>query len=280
MNVLVTGASGFMGTNIVPIFKKIHRVFTPERDELDLFDLEAIKQYLEGNSIDVVIHFANPNPVKYANLDTTDKMFENSMRMFMNLYHLRNCYKRMIYIGSGAEYDKRFDIINVKEDDVFKRMPIDSYGLAKHISNKLIQLSDNIFNCCVFGCYGPGDFNNKFITHCINCCKTGSEITIKQDCKFDFLHVYDLGRYLLWMIDADLKHKMYNASSGHHMYLSEIANIVKEEMKSDLPIVILKDGYNLEYTANGERLFSESGLRPKVSIEEGIKIQIESQKDD
>ena len=80
------------------------------------------------------------------------------------------------------------------------------------------------------------------------------------------------------MIDNDLQHKMYNASSGHHMMLSEIAEIVKKEMNSDLPIVILKDGLNLEYTANGERLFNESGFRPKISIEEGIRMQIESQR--
>ena len=186
----------------------------------------------------------------------------------------------MIYIGSGAEYDKRYDIVNVKEEDVFDRMPVDPYGLAKHIANKLILLSENIYNCCVFGCYGPGDFNNKFITHCINCCKTNDKITIRQDCKFDFLHVFDLGKYLLWMLEHDLKHKMYNASGGKHLFLSEIAQLVKQQMHSDLPIVILKDGLNLEYTANGERLCSESGLRPEISIEEGIRIQIESQKND
>ena len=280
MKILVTGASGFMGSNICPILEKNHLLFKPEREELDLFDRESIKNYLLNNNIDAIVHFANPNPVKYVGIDTADKMFEDSMRMFMNLYYLRDLYKKMIYIGSGAEYDKRFDIVNAKEDDVFKRMPVDSYGLAKHIANKLLLLSDNIYNCCVFGCYGPGDFKNKFITHCINCCKTSDKITIKQDCKFDFLHVYDLGKYLLWMLEHDLKYKMYNASSGKHLYLSEIAKLVKEQMHSNLPIEILKDGLNLEYTANGERLFRESGLRPEISIEEGIRIQIESQNND
>lgn len=280
MNILITGASGFMGTNICPILERRHVLFKPERDELDLFDRESVKNYLIGNKIEAVVHFANPNPVKYAGIDTADKMFEDSLRMFMNLYYLRDCYRKMIYIGSGAEYDKRYDIVNVKEEDVFNRMPVDAYGLAKHIANKLIRLSDNIYNCCVFGCYGPGDFSNKFITHCINCCKTSDKITIRQDCKFDFLHVYDLGKYLLWMLEHDLKHKMYNASSGRHLYLSEIAGIVKQQMHSDLPIVILKDGLNLEYTANGDRLFSESGIGPDISIEEGVRIQIESQKND
>ena len=74
MNVLITGASGFMGTNIVPIIKSKHSVFTPEREELDLFDRETIKTYLCDNKIDAIIHFANPNPVKYAGIDTADKV--------------------------------------------------------------------------------------------------------------------------------------------------------------------------------------------------------------
>lgn len=280
MNILVTGSTGFMGSNIVPIFKKRHVVFTPNRQALNLFDRDSILSYIKDNSIDVIIHLANPNPVKNQKCDSFDRLFEDSLRMFMNLYSLKDHYKKMIYIGSGAEYDKRFDISNAKESDVFNHLPVDSYGLAKHIMNKLILLSDNVFNCCVFGCYGPGDFKNKFITHCINCCKSSDKITINQDCKFDFIHVFDLARYLLWMIDADLKHKMYNVSSGQHLYLTEIAEIVKKEMHSSLPIVVLKPGFNLEYTANGERLFKESGFKPNISITEGIKIQIKSQSKD
>ncbi len=277
MNILITGSNGFMGSNIVPILRKKHTIFTPDRHSLNLFNRDEILSYLKNNSIDVIVHLANPNPVKNQKDDSFEKMFEDSLRMFMNLYSLKEHFKKMIYIGSGAEYDKRFNISNAVESDAFNHLPIDSYGLAKHIMNKLILLSNNIFNCCVFGCYGPGDFNNKFITHCINCCKNSDKITINQDCKFDYIHVYDLGRYILWMIDSELKYKMYNVSGGHHLYLTEIAEIVKKEMNCYIPIVVLKNGYNLEYTANGERLFAESGFRPAISINEGIKIQIKSQ---
>jgi len=48
-------------------------------------------------------------------------------------------------------------------------------------------------------------------------------------------------------------------------------------MKADVPVIILFPGMNKEYTASGKRFFTESGISPKISIEEGIRIQIDWQ---
>ena len=45
-------------------------------------------------------------------------------------------------------------------------------------------------------------------------------------------------------------------------------------MNSNLPIVLLKDGLNNEYTASNDRLLSEF-KKEFISIEEGIEMQIE-----
>ncbi|WP_443656309.1 hypothetical protein, partial [Faecalibacillus faecis] len=48
-------------------------------------------------------------------------------------------------------------------------------------------------------------------------------------------------------------------------------------MNSDKKVIILKDGMNKEYTPNISRLLEEMGGYKFISLDEGIKIQIESE---
>ncbi len=275
--ILFSGGTGFIGKNVLPILRQSFDVIAPRRYELDILDSDEVYQYIKHNSFDVVIHCANPNPVKNTVNDRLDTMFENSIRMFMNFYAARELYGKLIYTGSGAEYDKTLDIASVTEQECFRSLPKDSYGLAKYIMNSIADKSDNIYNLCVFGCYGPFDFQTKFITHCIDCCMNNKPITIRRECRFDYIHVYDLAEMMCWMVNNDMRFHMYNASGGALHLLSEIAYEVRHQMKVDVPVKILSGGMNKEYTASGERFFIESGISPKISIEEGIRIQIDWQ---
>lgn len=271
--VLLTGKTGFVGKNVREILEKRFFVLAPGREELNLQDAAAVEKYFERHSVDVVFHCANPNPVKNQ-LDSNEHFIEDSLRIFLNLYRCRHKYGKMVYIGSGAEYDKSLEISDIKEDDCFRSPPKDSYGLAKYTMNLLAQQSDNVYNLCLFACYGPWDHFTKFITHCIRCCLRQEEITIRQDCRFDYIHVFDLGNMMVWLGEHDPMYHMYNVSGCQHMLLSEIAEEVRRQMGSNLPVSVLKPGLNREYTANGERFWSESGLRPSVSMREGIAMQI------
>ena len=60
--------------------------------------------------------------------------------------------------------------------------------------------------------------------------------------------------------------------------LSEIADMVRTEMKSDMEIKILSPGLNKEYTASNKRLLDEFKI-DFLDLKEGIKIQIASEKE-
>ena len=179
--VLLTGGSGFIGRNISPYLKEICELYAPRRTELNLLDENAVREYILNNKIEIVIHSANPNPVKN-NLDKQETMFEDSIRVFMNLFRAQDCYERMYTLGSGAEYDKSKEIQLISEEDEERSIPYDSYGLAKFTINQLIKSSDKQCNLKIFACYGPTDHSSKFITHCINCCLENKDITIRQNC--------------------------------------------------------------------------------------------------
>ena len=183
--VLLTGGSGFVGKNIIPILEKKYQIVAPTRKELDLKDTSAVKEYVQEGKFDVILHSANPNPVKSAKFDKDYKMFEDSLRIFMNFYKVSHLCRKLLYLGSGAEFDKTLDMHRIKEEDIFRSLPQDIYGCTKYIINELASHSRNIYNLRLFACYGPFDHESKFITHCIRCCLKNEPITIRQNCYFD-----------------------------------------------------------------------------------------------
>ena len=268
--ILFTGGNGFIGRNVLPILKEKYEIYTPKRDELNLFNEITVQEFVKKHSINCIIHSANPNPSKN-NADTSEKLLRDSLLMFMSIYSCRDMLEKVIYIGSGAIYDKSKDIVAIKETDAFRSIPKDDYGFAKYIMNTLT--CNNVYNLCVFGCYGDGDAESKFITHCIRCCIKNKPITIRQNCMFDYIQVYDLAKIMAWFIDTKPKYNMYNVCSGQRVSLLEIASIVKQKMKSDCEIVILKDGWNNEYTGSNDRLLGEY-KQELISLDKGIDIQI------
>lgn len=275
--VLLTGGTGFIGRNVSPFLKQVCELYTPARNELNLLDEQAVRHYLQVHKINIVIHAANPNPVKSV-IDKQETMFEDSMRGFVNLLHAQEYYDRMYTLGSGAEYDKSRDMVLISEEEEGRSIPYDSYGLAKFVMNRLSEGSRKHCNLRIFACYGPTDHESKFITHAIHCCMKQEPITIRQDCYFDYMHVSDLAKILAFFIYHDPIHKAYNVCTGTRYALSRIADIVRREMKAESDIVLLKDGWNKEYTGSNRRLLAEMGDYRFMSLEEGIRLQISGEK--
>lgn len=276
-NVLLTGGTGFIGRNIKSYLNECCHLFCPDRHMLDLLNGDAVKEYIKDNQIDVVIHSANPNPVKNQ-LDRHESFFEDSIRIFLNLYEARKHYGMMYYFGSGAEYDKSKDISMITEADEFRSVPYDSYGIAKYLMNQIASKTSQLCNLRIFGCYGPTDHDSKFITHAIKCCLRNDDITIKQNCYFDYINVLDLGKILEYFIYNKPKYSSYNVCSGEKKSLYEIAEEVRSQMGTNNDIVILRGGMNNEYTASNNRLIEELCGYKFVSIEDGIAMQIQYEK--
>lgn len=276
--ILLTGGSGFIGRNILDDLRVSGVVDAPSRGELDLRDTLAVEHYLEMNRYDVVIHGANPNPVKNK-ADGPDSMLQDSLRIFANLLRCSNLFGKMLYFGSGAEYDKIKPIVSVVEEDIGQSIPRDSYGFGKYIMNELARASKNIYNLRIFACYGPTDHESKFITHVLDCISRQQPITIRQNVYFDYMHVSDLVPVLRWFIDRNQLFKDYNICTGERMDLLSIATITKKLSGSSMPITVLKDGFNNEYTADNSRLLAEMGSMTFLPIRAGIARQIAWQRE-
>lgn len=278
MKILLTGGSGFVGRNVKEYLQVNtgYEVYAPSSRELDCIDEAAVKECLQKQHFDVVLHFAVYGDGVDKSRDGT-KTVEYNLRMFLNFAHYSQLYGKMIYTGSGAEYDKRFPIVNVREDDIGLSIPTDSYGLMKYTIGRLIEQSENIYNLRLFGIFGPYEYwKTKFISNI--CCKAikGLPLSIRQNCAFDYLWIDDFCRMLHDFLQLEKpKHHTYNAVSGQKVYLSELAEIVNEISGSTIPPFICKEGLANEYTASNERIMAElPGLR-LTDIQQSTKMLYE-----
>lgn len=134
--------------------------------------------------------------------------------------------------------------------------------------------TDNIYNFRIFGCFGPGDYKTKFITHSIRAVLLNRNITIRKDCLFDYIHVDDFARYVEWGINNNPALRSYNVCTGKPVLLSEIAKSVIDLMGANVKEELLSPEKGMEYTGCSERIVNESGMVPAYSLLEGIERQI------
>lgn len=255
--ILITGAgpNGFVGRNLAEAFiARGYSVFAPNSKELDLLDTESVATYIENHRIEYLIHSAVHNPRTRGLSGEID----NDLRMFFNLERMAGRLNKMIYFGSGAEFDKRFPIDMAKESDIGKRIPIDPYGIAKYAMNAIARNSRNVYNLRLFGIFGKYEYwQSKFISNL--CCKAvyGLPLTVRQNCLFDFFYINDLPDVVENFIRNDSAQRDYNVCQGTPHDLVSIANVVRAVSGKKLEIVVFNEGFNLPYTGDNTLLRSE-----------------------
>lgn len=276
--ILLIGASGFIGRNIYPILIEKYNVIAPRRDELNIIDKYSVTKFFDNHKIDVIIHLAASNPQKNI-LDKLDTFKDDIISGYENIAIQANNVEKILYFGSGADMDKRYDMHLIKEDDFGRSYPDNPYAQAKYEITKKILNTKNIYNLRLFGCYGPTDAKTKFIRDVIDFCLDNVPIKIRQNCMFDYLYVDDLAAIIQWFIENKPIYHDYNICTGQPISLLSIAEIVAKKMGNEFPIEIVKEGWNKEYSGDNSRLLKEIGNFNFTSIFDGIEKQIKWQKE-
>lgn len=270
-NILITGANGFIGRNISEGLKTNYKIYTPNREELNLLDTNMVEEYINRNKFDVVIHCATQNTLGKDRIFETE-VLDRNLRMFFNLERCSEKYGKMYYFGSGAEYDKDFYIPHMPESYFDNSIPKDAYGLSKYIMSKVINNKSNIYNLRVFGVFGKYEnWEHRFISNSICKVLKGIPISIRQNVYFDYLYINDLCKIMIWFIENNPKYKHYNICTGNKVDLTTISKKILKISKKQLDISIEKSGLNKEYTGDNSRLINEIGDFEFTSIDKAIE---------
>ena len=270
MNILITGADGFIGSNIIQLLSKNtnFNFFKGTRNNMDLYSTDSIEKYIDENQIDSIIHCAIEGGSRLE--QDTSEIFYRNILMYENLMKFNHRYKVFINFGSGAEFDRRYDISNVNECNMFNAIPTDFYGLSKNIISKLSVNYYTSLNLRIFGCFYHYELPTRFIKNNINNYINHKPIIIHQDRYMDFFYMEDLVNVIKYFLDnPKCLYKDINMSYIKKYKLSDIANIINELSYYKVDINVESKNLGFNYTGNGE-LLNSLNLSLK-GVELGIK---------
>lgn len=257
MRILITGGSGFIGRNLTEYLARQHDVLAPSHQELELLDERGVRSYLAKHPVEIVIHGAvRPG---HRNAKDPSQQLYNNTRMFFNLVRNADCFRRMIFLGSGAVYDNRAYVPKMAEDYFDTSVPSDEHGFSKYIIAKFIGQAQNIIELRLFGVFGKyEDYTIRFISNMICKALFDLPLTLHQNRRFDYLYINDLMPVIDYFITNDTPHfKSYNVTPDETVELKWIAETVQRISGKELPIVIGQAGLGTEYSGSNLRLRGE-----------------------
>jgi len=295
--IVITGATGMIGAALTRCAVKegievlcIVRKDSGRLDNIpqsDLIKIEFcdINEYcslnLNGN-YDVFYHLAWEKTFG-ASRDDVDSQV-NNIQYTLDAVHLakRLGCKKFIGAGSQAEY-------GIVTEPLRSETPVNpesGYGIAKYAAGKLGRLLcsqlDLQFNWVrILSVFGPLDSAHTLIMYTINELHTGRspELT-KCEQVWDYLYCDDAARALLAIGKNGVDGKTYPLGSGSWRKLSEYIEAIRDIIA---PGVMLQFGKKEYYPhqpmylcADISELTNDTGCKPEVSFEEGIKIVIDN----
>jgi UDP-glucose 4-epimerase len=271
--VLITGGKGYIARNLVPLFeKKGYEVKAPSHIELDLLNRELLEEYLLKSQPDVIIHTATKGG-KRTKEDTWEDVYVPNIKMFENLYLSNTAHTKIIVIGSGAEFDRRYPIQYAIEKTVQYEWPIDPYGLSKNIITKRV-LADlgNAYVLRLFGCFNFDEDPARFIKAGILNLKRGLPIGIHQNKEMDFFYLDDVFKVMDYVINEPNSPRNINLVYEKKMTLMDIASLIHKHVNLFEPTIKLVDmRWDSPYTGACDVLYSTPVSKNLVGLEEGIR---------
>jgi nucleoside-diphosphate-sugar epimerase len=291
MKILVTGAGGFLGSNLCNLLSKEHKILAVSRKFDNLVNNENIQfvkydltQYIDLNEKfayflpDIVIHCAweGGNSSK----DVNEIWQSNNILSGNNLLKLCSKYnvKHFIGFGSCAEYGD--SQIKIDEETICK--PINMYGINKYFFRLISEryCLDNNINFSwirpVFT-YGAFDVETRLIPKVIKSFLKNEDLILNScSAVVDYLYVEDFCNAVKNVIECQLLGDFVISSDKQYQIkniVQQIYNMIQpnSELLFDSSIVDKSPQF---ICGSSKKLKDLSEWIPIYSLEEGIDLTI------
>lgn len=291
--IMLTGASGFLGSHLATLLRKKELpVFTPSHSKYDLATPEGVRQAYDDSSPEIVIHLAARVGGIGANRKYPAEFFHDNL--LMGVYLMHEAWKRgvqkFVQVGTICAYPKHCPV-PFREGDLWDGYPEETnapYGLAKKALLVMAQAyrAQYGFHAIYLlptNLYGPGDHFDLEMGHvipamirkCLEAKAAGQEeIVLWGDGSptREFLYVEDCAQGIYLALKRYDKPAPVNLGSGDEVSIACLANLVQEATGYHGKIVWDKAKPNGQprrrvSTAKAEREF---GWKSKTPLAEGL----------
>lgn len=209
--VLVTGAKGQLGYDVVRLFRETgHEVYEFGRNELDITNSSDVLEKFEQIRPDWVIHLA-----AYTAVDQAESDIEEAF--LVNAYGTRNIAVSAEKVGAKLIYISTDYVFNGESDTPYNEFdtpsPLGVYGESKFAGEQFVREFNSRFfivrTSWVFGKNG-----NNFVNTMLNLAETNTQLKVVNDQRGCPTYTVDLAKCLLSLADTDLFGTYHVSNSG------------------------------------------------------------------
>jgi nucleoside-diphosphate-sugar epimerase len=295
MKILITGADGFIGSNLCNLLLKEHKIIAISRkfNNLDMHknlsciqsemsNYEGLDKIFETHKPDIVIHCAwmGGNSFK----DVKEIWQSQNIVYSIDLLKLCSKYKVNHFIGFGtsSEYG---DQTNKFDENTFCN-PINMYGITKFslkmIAEDFCQQNNIKFTWIrpVYT-YGPKDVETRLMPKVIKTLLNNQDLKLNS-CQsvIDYLYIDDFVKAVESIIDNELQ-GIYIICSNTENKIKSVIDTIKDIIKPQSNIIYDENLPSLgpQYICgSSNKLMSLSSWSPKYNLVEGIMKTIDYHK--
>ena len=294
-SVLVTGANGFMGTQVVKELKKRKpkEIICPSSKDCDLREKENCKAIVKD--VDLIFHLAGKGGGIGIMKEKPAEIFYDNIMMGTNLIHEAKeaNVEKFIGIGTVCSYPK-FAKIPFTEELIWDGYPEETnaaYGLAKKmmiVQSEAYKKQYNFNSISIIptNLYGPGDDFNPITSHVIPAlilkifnAKNSNSITLWGDGSptRDFLYIDDVANGIVLAAENYNDHLPVNLSSDDEISIKDLANLISKLMQFEGKIKWDKSKPNGQprRRVSNKRAKESFRFKPETNIEDGLRNTIE-----
>jgi len=243
MKILVTGATGFIGSNIMEyLMTKKHSVVgtcrkMPEKNVNNYILCDLAKEIPDIDA-DILIHTAGMDPINKNRELCFQDYFDNNVIATKNIIEYARNYgvKKIIYLATVSSFG---EIENVLSENSPHNEPND-YGLTKYVAEKLIKDSGISYNILILpGVVGNGCKDNWIM-------KTVK--TLYADERYEYhngeglfnniLDVEDLCKFVeMLLIDEFKEAETYLLGTSEKIKVKDMIFFLKEHLQSKSEVI-------------------------------------------
>lgn len=295
---LLTGATGFIGSQlrkrlinsdckVVSLTRNLSFRSSSDHLVVDLCDRDALSEAINYVKPHLVFHLAADKTRFFGDYSALQKSLETNLIGTINL--VESCLKnsqidRFIMLGTCEEYGNGQTPFHENQ----REMPISSYSYTKTAAIHLLQTLHRTIDFPVIILrptivYGPGQGLDMFLPALIESLLSRQVFKMTHGNQSrDYIYISDLVEACYTAIESDVIGQVINIGSGHALPIRELALLVAHLIGNDadklLDFGALPERKNeiINYSVDLEAATQYLRWRPQVSLEEGLRLTIES----
>ncbi len=264
--ILLTGGSGFIGSNIIEKLNSQGINDIVVADELDTS--VKLKNLYNKRIVDIIDKNVLFDNISKYNFDTvihmgacTDTIEKDSKKMLQNNFdfskklfkHCTNYNLKFIYASSASVYGN--GNLGFSEDiDLNTLTPLNLYAFSKLLFDRFVEVQKNFpENWCglrFFNCYGPNEFHKGKMASMVYRAylqikkngkvylfKDNNDASLNGEQKRDFIYVKDVADVIMYLYNMPkFPNGIYNLGSGTANSFNNLAKAVFTAMKLKVAI--------------------------------------------